>query len=607
VIDENRNLCQSLSRLLSDEGHVVTCAQTGKEGLHAARQTKPDLIILDLLLPELPGIELFQRLSRHTETKKIPIIITSDHPELEDEIVQVFDFIPKPVDPERLLGDIRLLQEGKRRPEPTAGALGIRESESIREFLAEHSGLHFDRRNLKLLERGLLNRMQVLKIDSYKRYFSYLSQFGESRGELQKLLQCLTVGETYFFRYHSQFDAIRTFLLPGLFKRGKKIPIKIWSAGCSTGEEAYSLAMTIMDAVPDWRERDIKIIATDINNRSLHLAREGTYGPRALRATDRNHQHRYFEKKGDRYRVIDDVRSMVTFSHLNLQTSTYPSADNDLFDLDIILCRNVLIYFAAATARTIVQRMYTCLADGGHLFLGHAETLFHVTSKFERINHDGAFFYRRRDDAAPPERPAIRTINKTVRKLLPLPPREERSVTVLPLIKPKPQQRSFQELLQEAQTLFEIEDFRKAKTIVEELRNQEPQHPGVLILEGFILANDGLFEQALATCDQILAIDDLLPEAYHLRGLVHELAGDIEAAADNYQKAILLRMEFLMPHYHLGKLFLRVGRTKDGVRELRNTLRILERSQPEVVIPYSGGLSREVFLGLVRNDLAMVS
>jgi chemotaxis protein methyltransferase CheR len=129
-----------------------------------------------------------------------------------------------------------------------------------------------------------------------------------------------------------------------------------------------------------------------------------------------------------------------------------------------------------------------------------------------------------------------------------------------------------------------------------------PRHVGATVGKGFILANEGRYEQALEACMQALAIDDLRPEVYFLRGLICELQNDLEGALSEYRKALLLDMEFIMAHYNLSKVFWRLGRPRDTRRELNNTIRLLEKTADEAIIPHSGGLSRAVFLEVCRDD-----
>ncbi|MCM2356627.1 MAG: tetratricopeptide repeat protein [Geobacteraceae bacterium] len=610
VINERESFCEFLSGLLTAEGHTPLCARGFREASRSATELCPDLIILEVCSADIGALEIVQRLQRGSETRQIPIIVVSDNPDLEYEFLNVFDFMAQPVDVARLRENLAMLAEGRKKRlkiEPFTGS----DHQLFYDYLINHSGLHFERRNLKILERGLSARMAALRINSYREYFDYLSRHHHDRQELQKLLTFLTVGETYFFRYHAHFDALRKFIATELADKGNK-RIRLWSAGCSTGEEPYSMAMTVMEALPDWRERDIRILATDINNRALKRAREGVYGSWAMRVIEQRYLDRYFDKVGKSYLIREEVKSLVDFSHLNLQTDPFPAADGEFRELDAIFCRNVMIYFSLPTTRRIVEKIAASLVPGGLLFLGHAETLFQISSRFERHSHGGGFYYREKKGRGAPlfREPAA------VPRPAAVPASAERPVRLLPAVVPRsqapasvaaPPDPDLEGLYQKARSLFEAERFQEASELLAEVVRLNPDHTGALVLQGFVMANSGRFQESLRLCHQALAVNDLLPEAYFLEGLILDMTDRLGEAAEEYRKAILLRMEFVMSHYYLGRLYFRLGRATDGVRELRNTLKILEKGMKESIIPFSGGLSREVFLQQVREELAKVA
>ena len=268
------------------------------------------------------------------------------------------------------------------------------------------SGLCFEPRNRPALERALWKRMSALRLESYADYLDFL-KLG-NRQELQTLLELLTVGETYFFRYPEHFDALKKRLLgPGAQPPER---IRVWSAGCSTGEESYSIAISIMEALPDWRKRDIKILASDINQQSLGKARDAVYSPWSLRATDRRILERYFGRDGKNYILKDEVKRLVQFSHLNLCCAGKNGACPEPGDLDAIFCRNVMIYFSPETAIRLVGNFTAALSPGGLLFLGHAETLLQRFPELEIRCRENSFYYCKlsRDAAGTPPGTASR-------------------------------------------------------------------------------------------------------------------------------------------------------------------------------------------------------
>lgn len=621
IIDKSRALCSFLSGFLEDRGHQVTCAHTGKDGLETADRLQPDLVILDLVMPDMAGMDVIRYLERQEETRDIPIIVVSADLEMEDELLGVFDFIPKPVDIGRLLEDLALVRKGRGRRRRLGKGVELSSAEFslFHDYLLERCGLHFEPRNAKLLQRGLVNRMGALKIASFREYYDYLVQHEERRGELNKLLQFLTVGETYFFRYHAHFEILREQVIRDIAEVGRREGprrLRFWSAGCSTGEEPYSLAIAVMEALPDWRDWDIRILATDINRRSLRKARDGVYGYRALRVTPGEYQERYFEKVGTSFIVKEKVRSLVEFAQFNLQTPLFPGMDDPAGGFDAIFCRNVMIYFNIQTMREIVKKFTRSLVPGGYLFLGHSETLMQISSDYERLSRHGGFYYRKKEGVAEvgptriggllPEAAAPVAAGK------PAPFKRRREAPrvfelPLPIPVPLPQAPVSPEVLfSQAEELFNDEHYEAASEMLETLLAAAPEHAGACVMQGFILANSGRFEDALVCCEGALMLDDLLPEAYFLKGLIMELTDRETEAVKEYRKAILLDMFFVMPHYHLGKLFLRTGKHREGLRELKNCRKILAGSPEGKIVPHSGGLSREVFMEILRGELGQL-
>lgn len=606
LISADKAFCDSLSDLLTADGHTITSIRGAKEDLRSVRALMPELIVLEVSMAGIGSIEVMPRLQRTREARHVPVIVISAYPELEYEFLNVFDFIPKPVDMARLREGIDILARdgGKGGAPLKAGPLQDCDYRLFYEYLVACSGLHFERRNMKILERGIANRMGALRIGSHREYFAYLRRYQDSRHELQRLLPHLTVGETYFFRYRAHFEALKTLVATKLTTQPEG-SLRLWSAGCSTGEEPYSMAMTIMDTVSDWRKRDIRILATDINNRALKKAREGIYRPWAMRVTEKRQLDRYFDRIGDRFRVKEEVKSLVDFSPLNLQTAEFPSQDGNSQKFDAIFCRNVMIYFTLDTTRRIVEKFAECLVPGGYLFLGHAEALSQISSQFERHIQEGGFYYRKRSGAhLLPLRREQRLAKEKKSAKGGAKPAPEKFSPPTEAISEKKSEPELEECYLRAKTLFDEENFSEAALLLAEIIRRKPDHVEALVIQGFILANNGLFDEALEMCRKALTIDDLLPEAYFLKGLIFDMIDEPAEAAGEYRKAILLDMDFVMPHYHLGRLFVRLGREKEGMRELKNSLKILEREEEERVIPYSGGLSRAVFLEQLRFELA---
>lgn len=618
ILDSDRELCEQITQVLHDCGCRVQCLPLAEKTAQAVRELAPDLLILDISLPDRRGLEMVRRLENQRQTRKIPIIVTSAQAELEYELLEVFDFLAKPLSLRRLMEDVRLLQGGSHvHAASSFTVLGGKELATFQDFLHHQSGLHFDVRNHKILERGLSHRMRALGIVDYQDYFTYLTTYQESRQELKKLLGLLTIGETYFFRYYAHFEALIERVLPELIERNRSSRrLRLWSAGCSTGEEPYSLAMLLLEHFPEVAGWDVAILATDINKRALARAREGHYSGRALRLTPPVYVAHYFRQAAGGFVLDARVRNMVHFNYLNLQTGLFPAPENGTCEHDLIFCRNVMIYFRLATTRVLVERFSRCLRPHGYFFMGHAETMANISDQFLRLQHKGGFFYRRKDLAtddgcgrmAVVERVSEKIVAR--RPLLSLPENNAEAVQIPDItvettgvaeVPPTPL--VIEELLREAELAFAQENYKTASQKYAMVLELNPRHALALVGQGFIFANQEEYPAALACCVEALRADDLCAGAYFLRGLIFDLQGELDAAISEYRKSLLLEAGLVMAHYNLSRIFRRQGRHEDARRELNNTRRMLEKIPGEMQIPYSGGLSRAVFLEVCREDM----
>ncbi len=236
--------------------------------------------------------------------------------------------------------------------------------------------------------------MAAMHMSSVRDYFEYLTVHAGRATELKSLLNEITVGETCFFRNQPQLDALQKVVIPGVVASKVNQPLhhlRIWSAGCSTGEEPYTLAMMMLEnssgLLKNW---SFEIIATDLNEQSLVKAQEGIYGDYALRNVKAYYLDKYFEKAGDGYRVGKGLRSLVRFSRVNLLDDGRMVF---LKAMDVIFCCNVLIYFDSASKRRVVQHFYNNLLPNSYFFLGHSESLFGISGDFKLVHFPGATAY----------------------------------------------------------------------------------------------------------------------------------------------------------------------------------------------------------------------
>lgn len=265
-------------------------------------------------------------------------------------------------------------------------------------LLHDAAGLAFDDSRRESLAYSVNERMRVAGCPDVSSYLALLA--GGDDKERQALLDEVTIPETHFFRNPPQIRALRKYVLPEMLKLATATKrLRIWSAGCSTGEEPYTLAMLVRELLPAAAGWDVQILATDVSMRALASARTGRYAERSFVMTDPVDLQRFFTLDADAgsWQIRDEIRELVEFRHHNLVTEPPPF---EAGQVDLVFCRNVTIYFDRDTTKSLMRRLHGCLRDGGYLFLGHAETLWQVTDAFSLVPLGDAFVYRRQPDGA---------------------------------------------------------------------------------------------------------------------------------------------------------------------------------------------------------------
>jgi chemotaxis protein methyltransferase CheR len=281
----------------------------------------------------------------------------------------------------------------------------------LQTLIYRECGMHFDERRAHFLEDRLNRRLKECRLDSFYSYYRLLVS-PEGKNELALLLENLTVNETSFFRNKAQLELFHKRLLEDLLRRKSErrdYTLRLWSAGCSTGQEPYTIAMLICDALayyylrnplpcerptpkplvpPPWK---VEILASDISYRALRIAQDGSYDESQMAPVDYSYRLRYFDKVGDRYDVKHALKELVHFDFHNLKTEYLPQRN------DCIFCRNVMMYFDEAEQKRVVEKFYRCLVPEGFLLVGHAESLLGLTDKFTLVHYNGGTAYQRNE------------------------------------------------------------------------------------------------------------------------------------------------------------------------------------------------------------------
>ena len=282
----------------------------------------------------------------------------------------------------------------------TAGRIELTDEEFrlLASFIYDYAGLYFDDASRFLLESRLQNRLKEHHFDSFLKYYHYLLYHQDRVEELKVMIDIVTTNETYFYRERNQLDAFAEEILPELAERNaKKKRLRIWSAGCSTGEEPYTLAILCSESGLFDNTWELDIIGTDISQRVLTTARKAVFSQSSFRATEENKLNRYFSRNEDGKYVIDDtIRNMVHFGHLNLMDEKMMGL---IRECDVIMCRNVIIYFDKNAKAKAVNSFFRKLVPGGYLLLGHSESLMNITTVFKLKHLTRVMVYQKPGEA----------------------------------------------------------------------------------------------------------------------------------------------------------------------------------------------------------------
>jgi chemotaxis protein methyltransferase CheR len=458
------------------------------------------------------------------------------------------------------------------------------------------SGLHFIDSRIPNLERGVRQAFAASTCTNLDEYF-HLLQSAEGVQAMECLINALTVGESHFFRNTSQFDALQNHVLPEIIERRQNLrSLRIWSAGCSNGEEPYSIAILLRELLPDVDKWSINILGTDINTESLDRARRGQYSewafrePRALEL-----RSRFFHQRDNRFELTPEVRRMVTFSSLNLAGDNYPSYETNTMFLDLIFCCNVMIYFPFTVAQAVIRRFYDALSDGGWLVVADVEHTMTSFQQFQTENLPDTIMYRRLAPPVPslfipppsPQRARGRHTGSLSMPKIPVvfqPAPRPSIVEANEVLKPD-------EIIHRARELLASGRQAEARELLLNMVNENPNNaPGCALL-GQIYADCGDWDNARRWCLQAIQLDNLCLEAYYILGLVSRHQEDLDQALEMMKKVVYLERRHVLGHFVLADLYHAKGQLPQALKSLDNARRLLAKLPAQTLLPESGGVT----------------
>ena len=533
--------------------------------------------------------------------------------------------------------------------------------ELFRDLILARTGMLFGPRQRDALTRGMLAAAERADCENLGEYHHLLQEARTDSDLWDDLIGAITVGETYFFRNPSHFDALRQHILPPLIAcHQDDRRLRIWSAGCSTGEEAYSVAILLRQILPDIADWNVFILATDINKRALQQAREGRYREWSFRQTAPAIRRRYFTPRDGNHaqdrpfggaqactehsrsdKLFDlspQVREMVTFAYLNLAEDAYPSLATNTNAMDLILCRNVAIYLPEAVTRKMAERFHRCLVTDGWLIVGASETNSMVYGQFAARNCSGATLYqkaRRREDT---ETWGGRAPHPRVAPSLPLPiplpppPSVRPSVPSTECIpRPVPSETRPEPLLRTGMAEGEAEGPGEGLAQDQQAHAADPYQEGLALMRqghyeeamthfldcmvddpGFapayyqmarVHANRGRLEEARSWCQQAIEQDPLLTEAHYILALIHQEEGALDEAIARLKKALYLDSDFVLARFGLANLYQQAGRQDEATLHRAQAIRLAAKMPPDDVVPGSDDLTAGRLLTMVRATM----
>jgi chemotaxis protein methyltransferase CheR len=506
-----------------------------------------------------------------------------------------------------------------------------------RAIVRQRAGIEIPDARRSELEKGVRAALELTGAADAGALYELLAEKGpRGSAAFEAMVPAITINETHFFRNRPQMKALETEILPQLIEaRRSTRRLRIWSAACSSGEEPYSLAILIDRLLPDRDKWDVLIHGTDIDPTALAKAHTGLYGNWSFREVPQDVKDEYFTRVDEqRFELAPKIRRMVRFSRLNLVDDPYPSAETLTDRMDLVVCRNVLIYFREEVIQRIVDRFHESLVDEGWLVVGHAEPSQEIFHRYQVSNFPGTIVYRRGRKAvvapAPmsaPVRPqaighrpqafdhrsrsAVNGQRSTVNGQRSTVNGQRSTGPVRPLRpvggKQTPGPVPAGGPAQEAFALFESGRSGEAINRLEELAAASPQDYRAPYLLAKIFASKVRFPEAEKWIDIALANRELAPEAHYLRGLALQEQGRLQEALEAYRRSVFLDHTFALGHFASAGVFGRTGQPERARKSLATVAELLAGKPAEMPLPEGDGLTVGRLMELVTLQRQLVA
>ena len=471
------------------------------------------------------------------------------------------------------------------------------------EAISRQTGLQVQHGKLEPMRGHIQARVKALGLDEPEDYLRCLADDSPHQAhELALLAEILTTCETFFMRDAGQMRLLRETLLPGLLARRREqgqLRLRAWSCACSTGEEAYSLAILVHDLLPDRGQWRIDLYGTDVNRTALRRAQTAVYGPWSFRGCEPGFQQCHFHPQGSHWVLREPIRQMVRFLPCDLLRDPLPDAGLGLAEMDVILCRNLFIYLDPRAIAAVTHKLAASLATEGVLMTGHGELRTHNPAHLQLEMHPQSLVYRKRGPR-PPEHPQAGTLSQagpraSLRTTRPGPPPATLPPTKpAPTLGPVPARPSAVAREIPGPTNPAAQDGIKAR-----MPGTRPPPPSVPesdtltndLARAWRLADAGRLDEARDLCRGILARDPMQAEAYFLTAILAEERGEIAQAREDLRRAIYLEPAMIAAHLHLERLQTAAAETEAATRTRDTISRLLASLPSQARVPFMGDTS----------------
>ncbi len=499
--------------------------------------------------------------------------------------------------------------------------------EDLVNLVREFSGIRIFDHQMDKFRQTVCQGCQQLNFTSCDSYYKALQDSSIDSAIQENLIAGITIGESYFFRDHAQMELLEKFILPELINKRRKqnyLNLRIWSAGCSDGQELYSIVIFLKQLLPDIEKWNLHLLGTDINVNALSRALKACYSDWSFRSTDKLIKDTFFTPKKNNWKVNNTLQGLTKFSYLNLCDDNFPSILSETNAMDLILCRNVFIYFDQQTAKGVMKKFHQSLLPGGYLLQGASDLLESSVDGFQFQFVDNTSFFQKPDALA--EYTSLEKMAEPVGFT-----HDEKDIGAVPstlevdiadqLEYPSPSTQEKQLQSTPIDQLIPIKDALEVyDSIIKQLADEnwdEALHHiknrieigdnNALIwqFKAKTLANLGQSTEALEACKFSIQIDPQDKHSHFIQGLIYLEARRYDKSEDAFRRALYLDRQFVEAHYNLGLLHFLEGKYPKAIKYMQNALKICEKEKPDRCLHDAAGMTYGRLAIILRSELRM--